>query len=587
MSMKFTSTKDRSLRLDYSEIGHGRCPKGGLYVPCCLNGGGFRSLVDELKKKADLHVLTATLNSQGTLKATAALLAATPRTFVSLTTDAHNLVHPEGTASLILPVDASPAAKEATLVNASQAEIMKTVDGTLSKCPSLASLHHSVVRLLLQMDVYCANKKQTEGVSRAAAIMAAHSVLEKHPHFAPGDFTDDDALSQHPDRAIEHEWLEYARESTRAPGARPCSLETLQRSLPYLEAGVPVFETILGKEDVATAVPRLDETDVLPLLRGGYASVADKVVSVKKLESYDDVNYRLKCAGDETFLFKCFNPFTADADYIECQGDFMRFLRAALAPHAIGVAVPVESTSHTQCCEHGYLRVQTWLPGVQLSSTPFGEDTAFEIGSLCGLVTKCLESFGTEPCSKKLQSMVHGWDYAQTVDSLLTKACNVEDMDKRALVTQALTLYKAGILTHDLHRTVIHGDINWTNILVDGAGVVTGLCDYGDIQYTHRICELGTTIAYGVLERDNHQRVAQDIVRGYTKHFPIGDAERAVLPLAAMTRLSQSLIMGAIQYVANPENTYLLETQVPGWAALRSLMDAYNVDKNYLFRSCA
>jgi 4-aminobutyrate aminotransferase-like enzyme/Ser/Thr protein kinase RdoA (MazF antagonist) len=115
-----------------------------------------------------------------------------------------------------------------------------------------------------------------------------------------------------------------------------------------------------------------------------------------------------------------------------------------------------------------------------------------------------------------------------------------------------------------LPRGVVHGDLNDFNVLVgDGADIetrdqcVTGVIDFGDMVYSYRVADLAIAIAYAMLDAADALDVAAHVVRGYSRHVPLEDAElSAVFGLAAL-RLCTSACIAAVQSRQRPDNGYL------------------------------
>jgi Ser/Thr protein kinase RdoA (MazF antagonist) len=139
----------------------------------------------------------------------------------------------------------------------------------------------------------------------------------------------------------------------------------------------------------------------------------------------------------------------------------------------------------------------------------------------------------------------------------------VENLDLRELV------FKCRFDSNsDLRRSVIHGDANDYNVLVDRDRVV-GVIDFGDMVYSWTIGNLAVALAYVVLGKDKPFAAAQHVVDGYTQEFPLFTEEREVLWKLVRLRLAMSVCLAAYQLRQRPDNEYLrisqraIETTLP------------------------
>ena len=135
----------------------------------------------------------------------------------------------------------------------------------------------------------------------------------------------------------------------------------------------------------------------------------------------------------------------------------------------------------------------------------------------------------------------------------------------------------------ELRRSVIHGDANETNLLVDAAdgraARVTGLLDFGDCTHSILACEVAIATVYMLLlvesklGVDTSWRAAGALLAGYDQRaLQLLPAERAALRTLCCGSLAQSLALGLCSAAAMPENAaYLLDTQQGGWLLLRRL----------------
>jgi Ser/Thr protein kinase RdoA (MazF antagonist) len=111
---------------------------------------------------------------------------------------------------------------------------------------------------------------------------------------------------------------------------------------------------------------------------------------------------------------------------------------------------------------------------------------------------------------------------------------------------------------HGLRRSVIHGDPNDYNVLVDPDSMtVSGLIDFGDMVYSYTVADLAIAIAYVVLGADDYKEAAREVIGGYESEFTLLDEERDALWPLVRLRLAMSVCLAAHQRQQQPENEYL------------------------------
>jgi len=125
-----------------------------------------------------------------------------------------------------------------------------------------------------------------------------------------------------------------------------------------------------------------------------------------------------------------------------------------------------------------------------------------------------------------------------------------------------------------LPQQIIHNDANNTNLIaseVKGNLSCVGLFDFGDMVYTHRICELAIAMAYALMDQEDILKTARSIVDGYRSMSSLLEEEILVLPELIKARLLQSIIISGKSHAQDPENDYLLISVAPAWELLDKL----------------
>ena len=128
----------------------------------------------------------------------------------------------------------------------------------------------------------------------------------------------------------------------------------------------------------------------------------------------------------------------------------------------------------------------------------------------------------------------------------------------------------------ELRRSVIHGDANDYNVLVDPECIeVVGLIDFGDMVYSYTVGNLAVALAYVVLDKGDPRAAAREVVEGYTSEFALTQDELAALWPLVLMRLCMSVCLAVHQQQQRPENEYLRISQ----RAIEAILPAlFNTD---------
>jgi len=127
-----------------------------------------------------------------------------------------------------------------------------------------------------------------------------------------------------------------------------------------------------------------------------------------------------------------------------------------------------------------------------------------------------------------------------------------------------------------LPHSVIHGDANDHNVLVDGDEV--SIIDFGDLHYTATICELAIACAYVALNKKDPLIAISHVVAGYRP------AELEVLFPLILLRLAVSVVNSAHRKTLFPDDPYITISESAAWDALRKLSAIHPRLALYVFR---
>ena len=131
----------------------------------------------------------------------------------------------------------------------------------------------------------------------------------------------------------------------------------------------------------------------------------------------------------------------------------------------------------------------------------------------------------------------------------------------------------------NLRHSVIHGDANDHNVLVDGDEV--SLIDFGDLHYTATVCELAIASAYVALNKADPLLAISHLVEGYQSLEP---AEISALFPLILLRLAVSVVNSAHRKTLYPNDPYVTISEKAAWEALQKLSKIHPRFAHYVFR---
>ena len=242
---------------------------------------------------------------------------------------------------------------------------------------------------------------------------------------------------------------------------------------------------------------------------------------ISPLVSYEDQNALIKTPGAK-YVLKIANKKWSQA-FVQAQTDVLEYLKI----NAPGLTFPsVVQTLEGNTITHvkGFaVRLLTYLEGDLLTNTPRSPELYQDVGRFLGQFSKAMQGYPAES--------VEGSDPLWKLDNVL--ACkaylhDVADEDLRDQFERLYAYYEKNILPGlpRLRKAVIHSDANEQNFLVDPREPtkISGLIDFGEMQYGSQINELAITLAYGLLGENDVAMASAKIIEGYDREFKIEEA---------------------------------------------------------------
>jgi Ser/Thr protein kinase RdoA (MazF antagonist) len=269
-----------------------------------------------------------------------------------------------------------------------------------------------------------------------------------------------------------------------------------------------------------------------------------------QLPSERDQNFLLTDGADRKFVLKIANPRESRA-FLEAQNSVLKHLAARLSfcQHL----VPASSGEEVATFQDHFVRIVNYLPGVPLAGIkPHPRGLLCDLGRKLGQLTHALTDFDHPAVHRDFH-----WDLQNGNRIINQFGRLIGDASLRELVFKCRFEPET-----ELRRSVIHGDANDYNVLVDPETLtVTGLIDFGDMVYSYTVGDLAIAIAYVVLDKADPRAAAADVVAGYTSEVALPENEHEALWKLVLLRLAMSVCLAAHQLQQRPDNEYLRISQ--------------------------
>ncbi|HEX6314825.1 MAG TPA: phosphotransferase, partial [Gemmatimonadaceae bacterium] len=297
---------------------------------------------------------------------------------------------------------------------------------------------------------------------------------------------------------------------------------------------------------------------------------------VRVLPGERERNFHVYTGEGREFVLKVASPLESLA-VIELQVEALSHIATTRADLPVPRIVPATDgsrlVSHPVKGEDHSARLLTWLPGRPLAEvSPHAPDLLREIGRSLGALTAALATFQHPAARRDLK-----WDLG-AAGWIAGHVARLEEDGPRHRVERILDEYTSRLVP-ELARTrasVVHNDANDYNVLVtgtsDGGLALSGIIDYGDLLYSHPVCDLAIAIAYVMMGKPDPLSAATPLVAGYHESFPMSERELGLLFPLARTRLAVSVVNAALQAKAEPGNAYL-QVSADGAARLLEQLD--------------
>jgi 4-aminobutyrate aminotransferase-like enzyme/Ser/Thr protein kinase RdoA (MazF antagonist) len=213
------------------------------------------------------------------------------------------------------------------------------------------------------------------------------------------------------------------------------------------------------------------------------------------------------------------------------------------------------------------VRMIPYLPGRNAQPSELDARTLRQIGVVVARLAHAMRGFFHPAAGRVIE-----WDQKHLPD-LARHADLLADPARRALLDRALERFNRRVVPvlPSLRAQVIHNDMTLDNLLLDDAGAVTGIIDFGDMAHTAMVLDVPATLQSLVRDRQDIFAVAGAFLQGYTSVMPLEDQEADLLADLLAGRMVQTILISAWRTRQFPDNDYITGWAEPAWALLDQL----------------
>ncbi|XP_061540259.1 hydroxylysine kinase [Phycodurus eques] len=328
--------------------------------------------------------------------------------------------------------------------------------------------------------------------------------------------------------------------------------------------------------------PNLSQSQAAEIVKKHYKLTP---LQLRCLPSYDDQNFFIATVEGGEYLLKILNSvYTKDPILIELQTYATNFLHENGLPTqttlktTMGQNMILEDIDCGSGLQKHLVRLLTYLPGIPISDVSFSSQLLYEVGQTAARMDNTLKEM-EHPQLCVLQREGFIWSLSNI--PLLEKYMKVLDGDPLLeVVKSVIQHYKTAVAPKysSFRACLIHGDFNDLNVLVQANESndykISGIIDFGDMNFGCYVYELAITITYMMLEHPNPIDVGGPILAGWESVFPLNASERDCLFWLVLSRLCQSLVIARFSVTLQPENEeYLMLSSKKGIPILRKLFE--------------
>jgi len=278
---------------------------------------------------------------------------------------------------------------------------------------------------------------------------------------------------------------------------------------------------------------------------------------IKKLHGYATQNYLVDDESGNKFILKHYDKNTIRPDVLSYENETLLFLAKHL-PNKFPTPIANKKKAFiTKTRDGNYLRLLSYVEGNFFDKVTHTPKLYASLGHFLASMNKVLQPLKTPGLSAREIN----WDLQHfLMNEPLLK--HIENHEVRKIIKYFILCYQQEVLPnrYKLRRSIIHGDANEQNILVNN-GEVSAMIDFGDFCYSPLINELSIALTYAIQDKEEPLAWANIIIKAYQQILPLSKEEIALLPTLIAARICTSLLNSAYARTHNPENTYVSSSE--------------------------
>lgn len=297
-----------------------------------------------------------------------------------------------------------------------------------------------------------------------------------------------------------------------------------------------------------------------------------------------DFNFRIKVENSVGYILKISRP-EEDLAYLDFQQKLLQYIddqnHDFIAPKVIKDSNKKAISEITDNFGNKrQVRLLTWIPGrIWHQVNPQLNELRFSLGKQGGYLTKALQGFEHPKAKREFI-----WDVAQ---SLWTKEyLHLFEGEEKEIISYFQHSFESQQESYQkLRKSVVHNDANNHNVIVTDDLInpkVIAAIDYGDAISTQIINDVAIIIAYAIMDHEDALEAALPVIHGYHNIFPLKEEELFHLFNCIAMRLIITATRSAINKKREPDNTYLLISEIPAWKVLKKWR---MIDENFALYS--
>lgn len=336
--------------------------------------------------------------------------------------------------------------------------------------------------------------------------------------------------------------------------------------------------------DFTPIAPKFSDEEIVRFLQTRYGI---EVLSLSDLGSYIDQNI-LVCDLEGNKSVLKIHDGAEKKEVVQCQVD----AACTISQHLTKLQLPLTITSKagheieeigTSSGQNHYLRLIKFVDGKMLKDLSTHSDGLLNhVGKIVAGTDVALEHF-YQPAANRPDIP---WDLknARKISKL---SRYIKDPAKRRLADYFFMKFDNEVesVLFDTRKSVIHADLHRYSMMVNAAQTtVTGIIDFGDIVYSHTICNLAVCLSDLMIGSDDPIATAAKVVQGYHQKFPLTEQEISILHYLVCTRLAIYVSMAAYSAQTDPTNEHsqLKEKQI--WKLIKQLLQVNPIRAEEAYR---